>query len=125
MKKCLLAFILVSCSTMSFADMPNINNMSSEKSERITNGDLSCETRSPTPTINAGVYNSDNQRAYYNGVNEKDQGMYVGISIPLYSKSKSVSCDNLYQLTLKKEQLRVQQLEMQIEMMKSRRLVAE
>ena len=125
MKKYLLAFMLVSCSTMSIADMPNMNNMTSEKSERITNGDLSCETRSPTPTINAGVYSSDNQRAYYNGVNEKDQGMYVGISIPLYSKSKSVSCNNLYQLTLKKEQLRVQQLEMQIEMMKSRRLVAE
>ena len=76
MKKYLLAFILVSCSTMSIADMPNMNNMTSEKSERITNGDLSCETRSPTPTINAGVYSSDNQRAYYNGVNEKDQGMY-------------------------------------------------
>lgn len=123
MKKYLLALIFVSCSTI--ADMPSMNNMTSEKSERITNGDLTCETRTPTPTINAGVYSSDNQRAYYNGVNEKDQGMYVGISIPLYSKSKSVSCDNLYQLTLKKEQLRVQQLEMQIEMMKSRRLVAE
>lgn len=124
MKKLLLCLtILMSSST--FADMPYMNNMTSEKSERITNGDLTCETRSPTPTINAGVYKSDNQRAYYQGVNEKDQGMYIGVSIPIYSKSKSVSCDSLYQLTLKKEQLRVQQLEAQIEMMKSRRLVAE
>lgn len=123
MKKILLAVAFLTTSV--YADMPYMSNMTSEKTERITNGDLSCESRAPTPTINAGVYSSDNQRAYYQGVNEKDQGMYVGISIPLYSKSKSVSCDSLYQLTLKKEQLRVQQLEMQIEMMKSRKLVAE
>lgn len=124
MKRIALCVVLA-LPTFVMADMPYMNNMTSEKTERITNGDLTCETRAPTPTVNAGVYKSDNQRAYYNGVNEQDQGMYVGVSIPIYSKSKSVSCDSLYQLTLKKEQLRVQQLEMQIEMMKSRRLVAE
>lgn len=123
MNKYLFAILFISCSTM--ADMPSMNNMTSEKSERITNGDLTCETRSPTATINAGVYSSDNQRAYYNGINEKDQGMYVGVSIPIFSKSKSVSCDNLYQLTLKKEQLRVQQLEMQIKRLESQNLIAD
>lgn len=123
MNKYLFAILFISCSTM--ADMPSMNNMTSEKSERITNGDLTCETRAPTATINAGVYSSDNQRAYYNGINEKDQGMYVAVSIPIFSKSKSVSCDNLYQLTLKKEQLRVQQLEMQIKRLESQNLIAD
>lgn len=124
MNRFLIAIIL-SIPTLAYADMPYMNNMTTEKSERITNGDLTCESRQPTATINAGVYSSDSQKAYYQGINEQDQGMYVGISIPLYSKSKSVSCNDLYQLTLKKEQLRVKQLEMQVEALKSRRLVAE
>lgn len=125
-KKLILGISIAVTSCTVFADMPYINHSTSETSDRITNGDLTCESRKPIANLNAGVYGSDNNdnTYYYNG-SRKDQGLYVGVTIPLYSKSSSVNCDSLYQLSLKKEQLRVEQLELQIEMLKSRRLIAD
>lgn len=125
-KKLILGIAISATSLTVMADMPYINHATSETSDRITNGDLTCESRKPIANLNAGVYGSDNNdnTYYYNG-SRKDQGVYVGVTIPLYSKSSAVNCDSLYQLSLKKEQLRVEQLEMQIEMLKSRRLIAD
>lgn len=124
MKK-LIMLMMLGCSA-AYAEMPYINHSTSELTDRVTNGDLTCESRKPVANLNAGVYSSDNDdNTFYNNGKRQDQGMYVGVTIPLYTKSKTVNCDSLYELSLKKEQLRVQQLEMQIELMKSRRLTAD
>lgn len=125
-KKFLICVAIALSSSYTFADMPYLNHSTSEMSDRITNGDLTCESRKPVANLSAGVYGSDNNdnTYYYNG-SRKDQGVYVGVTVPLYTKSNTVSCDSLYQLSLKKEQLRVERLMMEVEMLKSRRLVAD
>lgn len=123
MKRILLLTFLM-CGLSVHADMPYINNTISETYERVTTGDLACESRKAHPTLNAGYYQGND--SYYGTFNQReDKGAYVAISIPLTSNSNRVDCKSLYNSALRQSELRVKQLEMQLEMQKSRRLVAE
>lgn len=123
MKK-LLTCTLLSMTSFAYADMPYINNNTAENFERVTSGDITCESRKAVATLNTGFYSS-NQDSIYSSRNNEDKGMFVAVSIPLASTSKQVDCKNLYNSALEKEQLRVKQLEMQVEMLKSRRLTTD
>lgn len=120
MKK-LFTIALLSLVTTAYADMPYINNNTAENFERVTSGDITCESRKAVPTLNTGYYSSSEDSIYTNRTSQ-DKGVFVAVSIPLSSTSKQVDCKNLYNSALEKEQLRVKQLEMQVEMLKSRRL---
>lgn len=104
-----------------FAEMPYISNNLSESFERVTSGDITCESRKTQPTINTGFYSSTEDQNSLNR-NNTDKGVYVALSVPLGSKNKQVDCQGLYNSALQKEQLRVKQLEMQVELLKSRQL---
>lgn len=123
MKK-LIALLLLGIGSTAFADMPYISNNTSENFERVTSGDITCESRKAVATLNTGYYSSS-QDSIYTSKTEEDKGVFVAVSIPLSSTSKQVDCKNLYNSALEKEQLRVKQLEMQVEMLKSRRLTTD
>jgi len=123
MKK-LIALLLLGIGSTAFADMPYISNNTSENFERVTSGDITCESRKAVATLNTGYYSSS-QDSIYTSKTGEDKGVFVAVSIPLSSTSKQVDCKNLYNSALEKEQLRVKQLEMQVEMLKSRRLTTD
>lgn len=123
MKK-LLSLLLLGMASVAYADMPYINNNTAENFERVTSGDITCESRKAVSTLNTGYYSSSQDSMYINRTGQ-DKGVFVAISIPLSSTSKQVDCKNLYNSALEKEQLRVKQLEMQVEMLKSRRLTTD
>lgn len=123
MKK-LLSLLLLGMASVAYADMPYINNNTAENFERVTSGDITCESRKAVSTLNTGYYSSSQDSMYINQTGQ-DKGVFVAISIPLSSTSKQVDCKNLYNSALEKEQLRVKQLEMQVEMLKSRRLTTD
>ncbi len=122
--KRIITSLLILLPLCSHADMPYINNSVSESYERVTTGDITCESRKPHSTLNTGVYSGNQDYRGYGYTNE-DKGVYVALSIPLTNKSKQVDCNDLYNTALEKERLRVKQLEMQVEMYKSRRVVAD
>lgn len=113
--------ILLFISQYTFADMPYISNNTSESYERVTSGDIVCESRQSHPTLNSGYYSS-NSNNYYN---DNDKGVYVSVSIPLTSNKNRVDCKGLYDTALTKERIRVKQLEMQLESYKSRNLTTD
>lgn len=108
------------CSASAFADMPYISNNTAENFERVTSGDITCESRRATPTLNTGMYSAQ-EDSTYTSKTSNDKGVYVSLSIPLNYKQNPVDCRGLYDTALQKEQLRVKQLEQQVELLKSRR----
>lgn len=121
MKKLLLCLSLLS--STAFAQMPYISNNTAESYERVSSGDITCESRQAHSTLNTGYYSSNSEYSQMNTNNDK--GVYVSLSVPLTNKNKQTSCQGLYNTALEKEKLRVKQLEMQVETLKSRQLFAE
>lgn len=123
MKRVILTGLLVLGSGLCSADMPYISNNTAETFERVTSGDITCESRKAHPTLNAGLYQS-NDSYYGSSYQNDDKGVYVALSIPITMNRNQVDCSSLYNTALDKERIRVKQLEMQLEMYKGRRLVA-
>lgn len=119
MKKLLILSTLL-FSQLTLADMPYISSSTSENSERVTSGDITCESRKALPTLNTGYYSSQ-EDSLYNTKTNNDKGAYIALSIPLSFNQRTVDCQSLYNSALQKEQLRVKQLEQQVELLKSRR----
>ena len=123
--KHLLSSVLLITSSAVLADMPYISNSTAESYERVTSNDITCESRKVHSTLNAGYYQSEENELYSFNNQNKDKGVYVAISIPLTSNKSQVSCQGLYNSALRKEQLRVEQLEQQLSNYKSRQLSLE
>ena len=123
--KHLLSSVLLITSSAVLADMPYISNSTTESYERVTSNDITCESRKAHSTLNAGYYQSEENELYSFNNQNKDKGVYVAISIPLTSNKSQVSCQGLYNSALRKEQLRVEQLEQQLSNYKSRQLSLE
>ena len=119
MKKILATLILSVVSFSSLAEMPYINNNTADSRERIQKGDIVCETSKAQATINAGVYGGKESNYYYN---QDDKGGYVGISIPIGGGDSKVDCSRLYDQVLRENDMRIKQLEAQLELMKRRTL---
>ncbi|MCS5737303.1 hypothetical protein, partial [Herbiconiux daphne] len=98
------------------ADAPYINNNTASSSERVTDGEVSCDTTHAQATINGGVFQDNNPYHYYEG---EDKGGYVGISIPL-GGGGNVDCSKLYNQVLKKNELKIKQLEQQVALLQKR-----
>lgn len=116
LNKLLTCLLLLSSGAM--ADAPYINNNTANDSERVTDGDVSCDTTHARATINSGVFEDKDNNRYYQG---EDKGAYIGVSIPL-GGGNSVDCSKLYDQVLHKNELRIKQLEQQVELLKSRQL---
>lgn len=119
MKKLLVSMCLCMVSFSSLADMPYINNNTADGRERVQKGDIVCETSKAQATINAGVYGGKESNYYYN---QDDKGGYIGISIPLGGGGPKVDCGRLYDQVLRENEMRIKQLEAQIDLMKRRTL---